>query len=62
MGPVANATRVMDKASVSILHNTQVDPQKNCRAASCSGWVHLLNRARIAEQRTDQGERVAPAL
>ena len=54
MGPVANATRVMDKASVSILHNTQVDPQKNCRAASCSGWVHLLNRARIAEQRTDQ--------
>ena len=59
MGPVANATRVMDKASMSIHKSTR---KKIAARRSCSGCVHLLNRARIAEQRTDQGERVAPAL
>ena len=54
MGPVENATRVIDKASVSIHKSTR---KKIAARRSCSGCVHLLNvqiDARIAEQRTDQ--------
>ena len=50
MGPVANATRVMDKASVSIHKSTR----KKIAARLLLRCVHLLNRARIVEQRTDQ--------
>jgi len=55
MGPVANATRVNDKASVSTHKSTKQNYLP--RGALCSGCVHLLNvqiDARIAEQRTDQ--------
>ena len=51
MGPVENAKRVIDKASVSIHKSTR---KKIAARRPCSGCVHLLNRARIAEQRTDQ--------
>jgi len=44
MGPVENATRVMDKASVSIHKSTR---KKNCRAAL------LLRLCAPAEQSTD---------
>ena len=55
MGPVAHATRVNDKASVSIHKSTKQNYLP--RGALCSGCVHLVNAqidVRIAEQRTDQ--------
>ena len=55
MGPLAKATRVNDKASVSMHKSAQANYLP--RGALCSGCVHLVNAqidARIAEQRTDQ--------